>query len=281
MMRFLTILSVLWLLAAFAANDLQAAYYKQSESDIDPSVFKIDEKSALGYKVEGQYRLIDMNGREFDLKELRGKPTILVFSYYTCDGSCSAINDDLLGLLITLEEMKSLKIGKDFNVLTLSFDKNDTRETLAEFRDKLKLPKDLQDNWTFAVAKDFVDVQELADNIGYKFFWSPQDRTFFHPGAFVFLTPEGRVSRILYALANEAKDVELAVLEAKQGKFKPSEIVNYAVSLCYSYNYKEGRYTYNIPLFVAMGSLTLGVTAFSGSVIVFKRRRKKKLLEGS
>ena len=82
-------------------------------------------------------------------------------------------------------------------------------------------------------------------------------------------------------MANEAKDVELAVLEAKQGKFKPSEIINYAVSLCYSYNYKEGRYTYNIPLFVAVGSLTLGVTAFSGSVVFFGRRRKKRLMEGS
>jgi len=80
----------------------------------------------------------------------------------------------------------------------------------------------------------------------------------------------------LYSQTVESKDVELAVFDAKQGKFRPNEIINFATSLCYSYNYKEGRYTYNIPLFVAVGSLTFGVTAFSGSVFVFRRRRKER-----
>ncbi len=258
-----------------------AAYFKNPESEIDPSVFKLDEKHLLGQKLDKSYQFSDLEGREFSLGDLYGKPTILVLSYYTCDGSCSVINNDLLDLLVLLEETKNVKIGKDFNVLTLSFDKNDTLETLTEFKNNLKLPKGLKDHWTFAVAPDFTQVEALTKSLGYKYFWSPQDRTFYHPGAFIFLTPEGRVSRVLYALANEAKDIELAVLEAKQGQFKVSEIVNYAASLCYSYNYKEGRYTYNIPLFVAVGSLTLGVTAFSGSVVFFGRRRKKRLMEGS
>jgi len=278
---FLRTLIATFVLVGFVSAGASAAYYKQAESDIDPSVFKLDEKKILGQKLDKTYRFSDLNGNEMSLADLYGKPTILVLSYYTCDGSCSVINSDLLDLLVLLEDAKSVEIGKDFNVLTLSFDKNDTLETLTEFKDNLNLPKKLKDNWTFAVAPSFADVEALTKSIGYKYFWSPQDRTFFHPGAFIFLTADGRVSRVLYALANESKDIELAVLEAKQGQFKASEIVNYAVSLCYSYNYKEGRYTYNIPLFVAVGSLTLGVTAFSSSIFFFGRRRKKRLMEGS
>ncbi|MCW9044891.1 MAG: SCO family protein [Alphaproteobacteria bacterium] len=279
--RFLQALLTAVVLVGIFPTGASAAYMRQPESDIDPSVFKLDEKHLLGQKLDKSYRFSDLEGKEFSLGDLYGKPTILVLSYYTCDGACSVINNDLLDLLVLLEEAENITIGKDFNVLTLSFDENDTLETLTEFKNNLRLPKDIKDHWTFAVAPDFTHLQALTKSLGYKYFWSPQDRTFYHPGAFIFLTPKGRVSRVLYALANEAKDIELAVLESKQGQFKVSEIVNYAASLCYSYNYKEGRYTYNIPLFVAVGSLTLGVITFSGSVVFFGRRRKKRLMEGS
>jgi len=281
MARFTQIIAAFVLLTVMLSASANAAYFRNAESDIDPAVFKIDDKNILGLKIDKDYRFSDLNGQDFGMKDLYGKPTILVLSYYTCDGSCSAVNDDLLDLLMLLQDTKSVEIGKDFNVLTLSFDKHDTKETLEAFREKLRLPKQIKDHWRFAVAPDFTQIEDLTKKLGYKYFWSPQDRTFFHPGAFIFLTPEGRVSRVLYALANEAKDVELAILESRQGQFKPSEIVNYAASLCYSYNYKEGRYTFNIPLFVAAGSLTLGVTAFSGSLLVYRWRRKKKLMEGS
>ena len=218
--------------------------------------------------------LIDASGKEFTLSQKLDKPTVLVLSYFTCDGSCSIINQDLKA---QLEDIKDLRSGSDFNIVTLSFDKNDTTESLNTFKTGLKMTEEMEKGWTFGTFKNSDDIKPFTENIGFKFFWSPQDRAFFHPGAFMFLTPnEGRLARVLYALSTGSKDVKLAVLDAKGGKFRPSEIIDYAVSLCYSYNYKEGRYTYNIPMFVGAGSLSLGVASFAVSVLVFRRRRRMR-----
>ena len=243
-------------------------------SDIDPAIFQIDETKFLGKKVISDLPLIDASGKEFTLSQKLDKPTVLVLSYFTCDGSCSIINQDLKA---QLEDIKDLRSGSDFNIVTLSFDKNDTTESLNTFKTGLKMTEEMEKGWTFGTFKNSDDIKPFTENIGFKFFWSPQDRAFFHPGAFMFLTPnEGRLARVLYALSTGSKDVKLAVLDAKGGKFRPSEIIDYAVSLCYSYNYKEGRYTYNIPMFVGAGSLTLGVTSFAVSVLVFRRRRRMR-----
>ena len=241
-------------------------------SDIDPSVFHIDEKRYLGAKIDGAVDLIDSQGNEFKLGDMLDKPLILVLSYYTCDGSCSVINQDLNA---QLAEVTGVTPGKDFNVLTISFDEHDTLESIGAFKDHLKMTEKMDGAWKFATFKNKDDIKPFSDAIGFKFFWSPQDRTFFHPGAFMFLTPkDGRLARVLYALNTGPQDIKLAVFDAKAGEFKPSELVEYAISLCYSYNYAEGKYTVSIPLFVGAGSLTLGITSFAVSVLWFRRRRR-------
>lgn len=257
----------------FAVSSAHAQYNRTPVSDIDPAVFKIDESKVLGAKADGSLRLIDGKGDEFKLSDVLGKPLILVLSYYTCDGSCSVINLEMAGLLA---DVKRLKQGEDFRVLTVSFDKNDTLETMGAFREQLASEINMEEGWTFALAKDHEGLKAMAEKVGYKFFWSPRDRTFFHPAAFLFLSPEGRLIRVLYSLTAEAGDVELAVLDSKVGKFRPGEFIEYAVSLCYSYNYKEGKYTFNIPIFVGVGSLAFGVSAFSVAAVSFRRRNKNK-----
>lgn len=240
-------------------------------SDIDPAIFQIDEKQHLGVKVNNNVDLIDSQGNAFKLSDKLGKPLILVLSYYGCDGSCSVINKDLNA---QLADLSGITPGEDFNVLTISFDEHDTLETLGVFKDHLKMTEGMNGSWTFATFKDKAAIKPFADSLGFNYFWSPQDRTFFHPGAFMFLTAEGRLARVLYALNSGPKDIKLAVFDAYSGNFKPNKIVDYAISLCYSYNYAEGKYTVSIPLFVGVGSLSLGITSFAVSVVWFRRRKR-------
>ncbi len=255
------------------AATAQAAYYKKPVSDIDENIFRVDENKALGVKMDGAVRLRDETGTSLKLADFRGKPLILVLSYYTCDGSCSLINQELRDLLA---EVDGQQLGADFRILTVSFDAHDDPETTGAFAHHVKAATGLGPGWTFATFEDPEDIPRLTDRFGYRFFWSPPDRAFFHPGVFLFFSPEGRLVRVLYAGSVEAGDVDLALLDARQGQFRPSEVLEFAVSLCYSYNFKEGRYTYNIPLFVAVGSLGLGVAAFSASALVFRRRRNRE-----
>jgi protein SCO1 len=257
------------ILSSIVISAANAQYFRKPESDLDPKIMQIDEKAFLGAKLEGATPLVGTDGKTFPLSDQLGKPLILVLSYYTCDGSCSVINNELLSLL---DEVKSVKAGEDYRILTLSFDKHDNLETTGAFKSHLNNSAAYGDNWTFATFKNEEDLRAQTAKIGFRFFWSPEDRFFIHPGAFLFFSPEGRLIRILYPESLEGSDIELAVLDAKQGQFRPQEIINFAVSLCYSYNYEEGKYTLSIPIFVGVGALLLGITILLVSITYFKRK---------
>jgi protein SCO1/2 len=108
--------------------------------------------------------------------------------------------------------------------------------------------------------------------VGFKFFWSARDRIFFHPGVYMVLTSEGRVARYLYALTADAKDIDLALVEALGNKISAARVIDFAVGLCYSYNFAEGRYTINLPVLIGAGSFLLGITLFAISALYYRRR---------
>jgi protein SCO1/2 len=262
---------------AGAITDASAQYFRRPESQLDPHIMLIDEQAVLGAKIDAETVLIDHHGKEFRWGGMLGKPIILVLSYYTCDGSCSVINSMLAELL---KDTKVVAPGEDFRVLTLSFDNHDNLVTTGAFRKHVGLISPLAEHWSFATFKSEDDLKAQLQRIGFKFFWSPEDRIFLHPGAFLFFSPDGRLVRVLYQEAVSSRDIELAVLDAKQGQFRPGEIINFALSLCYSYSYHDGKYVLSIPVIVGLGSLMVGLAALFGSILFFKSTRRMKRTGG-
>ncbi len=148
MQRFLVFL--IGFIVLIVSLPVEANYFRQRESDIDPNIFRIVEKDFMGVKLDPKLELIDQHGKEFKFGDLAGKPTILVWSYYTCDGSCSAVNAELKALL---EEVTAQNIGEHYQILTISFDKDDTLESLKNFRTYLELTPEWEKAWTFAILK--------------------------------------------------------------------------------------------------------------------------------
>lgn len=248
------------------------ANYQPPETQLDPRVIQIDEKNYLGTHMDGSTRFVDAEGKTFTLDSMLDKPLILVLSYYTCDGSCSVINNQLAELM---PDVKKVVAGQDFRILTVSFDKHDDLKTTGAFANQVDMAGSLRKEWKFATFADDEDLKTQTAKIGFKFFWSPEDRTFLHPGAFIFLAPKtGRMVRILYPPNVDSGDVELAVLDAQFGTIRPSHVLNLAYSLCYSYNYKEGRYTMNIPLFVGCFALAFGITTLLSAIFYFKKVKR-------
>ncbi len=253
------------------AGSAYAQMPRVPESDIDPAVFKIDEFKYLGVKPDQSLALVDQNGQSFTLKDKIGMPLILVLSYFNCDGTCSVVNSDLAQLL---SRQAAWQVGRDFRVLTVSFDPHDSQQSLKDFKERLALPEAWEQGWTLSLPAHIEQAKALADSVGFKYFWSAQDRMFLHPGVYIFLSPEGRVVRYLYSTQTKSFDMGLALTDAMGDRIAPHDILNYAVGLCYSYNYKEGRYKLNIPAFVGAASLFFGVTVFIVSAFVYRRRGK-------
>jgi protein SCO1/2 len=143
-------LAFLTLAGALGGGEARAQYFRRPVSEINPNIMAIDEKAVLGAKIKPETVLIDQDGRELRWGELIGKPVVLVLSYFSCDGSCSLINSTLAELL---RDVKVVRPGEDFRIVTLSFDRHDTLATTGAFRKHLGLAGPLAEHWTFATFK--------------------------------------------------------------------------------------------------------------------------------
>lgn len=247
-----------------------------ARSTVDPQILQIDEPRFLGSQLRGDTRLVDEDGREFVLGEWLGRPLILLLSYYGCDGSCPTLNASLAEVLA---KVKRFRLGADYRVLTVSFDRRDTPQTAAAFLQKTRaVPQAMRDGWRHAVvrARSEADtgVEAFAGSIGFRYFWSDADRMFLHPNVLVFLTPEGRVARYIYGTRLEAGTVELALIDADWNRIASSTAVfDILTGACFSYNYAQGRYQPNYSLLIGVGSWLLGIVLMVGGAWAYRRRR--------
>jgi protein SCO1/2 len=240
----------------------------------DSSVMQIDEPRFLGNRMIGDTVLTDAEGKDFRVAELLGKPVILLLSYYGCDGTCPTMNSELAKVL---EKVTRFELGKDYRVLTVSFDKRDTPATAQEFLVKTAgVPERMKAGWRHAIVKTGA-VEQFAGEVGYRFFWSDAAKAFLHPNVLVFLTPEGRVARYIYGTRMDAKTLELALTDADWERISNSTAVfDMLTGACFSYNYAEGKYQLNYSLLAGVGSLLLGLTLMTLGALMYRRKMARK-----
>lgn len=249
----------------------------ENRSTVDPAIMKIDEGSHLGRRLDGEIGLIDEAGKPFALAELLGKPVVLVLSYYGCDGSCPTINQ---GLAEALSQVKRFQAGRDYRVLTVSFDRHDASAQAAAFvgqlQSRLAASGGLPAGWRFAVLRDPAPdaPKRFADAVGFQFFWSRIDKTFLHPNVLVFLTPEGRVARYIYGTRIEPRTLELALIDADWGRISESAsaVFDMITGACFSYNFSDGRYQPNYALLAGVGALLFGLGMMAIGLLGYRRR---------
>ena len=269
------------MLAAPAAWSVTAPTQNSSP---DGSVMQIDEPRFLGNRLISDTVLTDTEGRDFRVADLLGKPVILLLSYYGCDGTCPTMNSELARVL---EQVKRFELGKDYRVLTVSFDKRDTPATGQDFLTKTAgmnsavpgMTEKMKSGWRHAVVKSG-EVEKFAGEVGFRFFWSDAAGAFLHPNVLVFLTPEGRVARYIYGTRMDARTVELAITDADWERISNSTAVfDMLTGACFSYNYAEGRYQWNYSLLAGVGSLLLGLSLMALGAWAYSRRMARNRLE--
>ncbi len=243
------------------------------ESNIDPEVMQIDEPDYLGAPVRKDLAMIDSDGNSFVLGDMLDKPVILLLSYYSCGGSCPIMNTLLTQ---ALEKMDRFKLGTDFRVLTVSFDRLDTFGSMQRFIDENELSALNAQGWRHAMLKNSeTDLEILTSSVGYKFFWSRADEVFLHPNALIFLTPQGRVARYIYGTSMEPDNIEKALIDADWGRIaNSSNVIDLLTGVCYSYNFKEGKYTVNLSLVAGLAALIFGLSLIGLSALIYRKKAR-------
>lgn len=216
----------------------------------------VNEK--LGEAVPLDLTFFDEDGHQIILGDLLkdGKPLILSLAYFSCPRLCSLT---LKGTLKSINALSNLYLGRDFKVATLSFnpiEKPDIANKKAlEYRGKLKKEQSAEKEWHFLTGNE-ENISKLTQAVGFKYKKDGQE--FAHPTTLIFITPDGRISRYLYGVQFESKEMKLSLLEASDGKIGSSEVLNKVLLFCYEFDPVGKRYALQaLKIVKAAGVITL------------------------
>jgi protein SCO1/2 len=199
------------------------------------------------------------------LGQLIDKPTILSFVYFDCPGLCSPLLSGISELVGNLD----LELGKDYQIITISFNTKDTPEKANIKKNNFvqKIGADKQAYWYYLTGLED-NIQEITKAVGYKY--KPQGVDFAHPSAIIMISPKGKITRYLYGLTYLPFDVKLATVEALKGLPQPS--INKFLEVCFAYD-PQGR-TYTLQITRIVGALSILIALIVLSILLIKGRKK-------
>lgn len=273
---------------ATAAPVSGAAVPSQVELKGDPSKVPtelegVGVKEHLGAQISlDAIELIDSaNGQKRPLRSYfsSGKPVLLNLAYYECPMLCTLV---LNGLNEGLKKL-SWALGKEFEVLTVSIDPNDTPD-LAEAKKDVYLKDYLKEGgrdsalsrsgWSFATAEES-QVRKLAAELGFEYKYDARQKQYAHPAVTFVLTPGGVISRNLYGITYEPRNLKLALLEASRGKV--GSVFDRLLMFCYHYEPLARGYSLQAMRVMQLGAM--GIIALLGGYlgVFWARQRKGKM----
>jgi protein SCO1 len=181
----------------------------------------------------------DETGKSVRLGDYFGKrPMILNLVYYQCPMLCGEV---LSGLTSALRVLK-FDVGSQFDVLTVSFDPQETPETAsakkAEYLKRLGRPGAAQ-GWHFLTGPQ-ESITALTKAAGFQYQYDPKSGQFAHATAIMILTPAGRISQYYYGVEYAPKDLRLGLIQASDEKI--GNLVDQVLLYCYHYDPATGKY---------------------------------------
>lgn len=230
---------------------------------------KIEQK--LGKDLPLQVAFKDETGKSVQLGDYfkSGKPVIITPVYYRCPMLCNLVLDQLVNKMADLK----LQPGRDYQIVTYSFDQTETTAEAAEKKEKYVRRygrPGIAQAWHFLTG-DATSIMALSDSLGFKYAWDPVRKEYAHGAAIILATAQGKISHYMYGIDYSAKDLRLGLVESSGGKIGTR--TDQFLLLCYHYDPANGKYSiaaFNVVRFG--GAVTvLGLAGF----IAFMVRRDK------
>jgi protein SCO1/2 len=186
-------------------------------------------------------QVTDQSGKILILKELfnNNTPVVFFFAYYDCPMLCTQVLNSVSKSINKLDWESDDK----FTVVTLSINPDDTPESARLKKERFVSgldDKSLQYNWTFLTAGQTV-IDTLTNAFGFEYFYDEKRGEYAHPAVVFILSPHGKISRYLYGLNFEPKDLKLSLLEAADGQI--GNTLDQLLLYCYHYDATSNSYT--------------------------------------
>lgn len=235
-----------------------------------PAVFEglgVDEQLGSTIPLDVVFR--DERGREVAIGSYfeSGRPVILNLVYHDCPMLCNLLLD---GLTKTLREMVWVP-GEQFEVVTVSFSPLEGPELASRQKEKYlaSLGKpEASKGWHFLTG-DEDSIQRLARSVGFEFRWVEEQQQYAHPATLIFLGKEAKITRYLYGLEFEPRNVRAALVEASEGTV--GNTIDQLVLFCFQYDPDANSYVVHAINVMKLGGLLTLLVLGIGLVILWRR----------
>jgi protein SCO1/2 len=206
-------------------------------------------------------------GSYFDGK----RPVIVTLVYYNCPMLCSMVLNGAIDGLRGVD----FTPGEDFQIVTVSIDHREGPELASEkkknYLEQYGRPEAAA-GWHFLTG-DAEQIRALAGAIGFGYRYDPDRMEYAHGAAIFFASPEGKLTRYLFGIQHEPKQLHLALVEAGQGKI--GSAVDRFLMRCYMYNPDSRKYGFYIWGAMRLGGL-LTIIVISAMLMIFWRRERRQ-----
>ncbi|MDQ1591073.1 MAG: hypothetical protein QOG71_1700 [Pyrinomonadaceae bacterium] len=247
-----------------------------SSNDVPFALKDVGIEQRLNEQVPLDLSFRDEAGRTVRLGDYFGKrPVVVSLVYYNCPKLCNLVLNGLVGGLKTLP----YTVGKEFDVVTVSFD---PRESAADAAKKKEVvlhdygraadAASFDAGWHFLTG-DKSQIDALANAVGFKYAFDTATNQYAHASGVMLATSQGKLSHYFYGIEYAPRDLKLGLVEASQGKI--GSAVDKLTLYCFHYDPTTGKYG---PAIMNIMRVT-GVVTVVGLVVlimVLQRRRRRE-----
>jgi protein SCO1/2 len=258
-------------IASLAVSFLAAGVSAQVIQDSVPELQKLTIDEHLGNKIPLDLTFTNEKGETVQLASYfrQGKPVILNLVYLQCPMLCSIV---LNGVTDAVKKLDWLP-GNEFQIVTISFNPNETSDLAAAKRTSYlnELSRAGAENgWTFLVGPE-ANSRAVADALGFHYYYVPETKEYAHSACTFVLSPDGKISRYLYGIQYNERDVRFALLEASEGKI--GNTIDKLILYCYHYDPDAKGYVVLATSIMKLGGglVVVGLAVFLG--LLWRRER--------
>ncbi len=204
-----------------------------------PRLENVGIEQHLNTQIPSDLIFRDETGKSVRLGDYFGrKPLILNLVYYNCTMLCG---EALAGLASAMRLVK-FDVGKEFDVITVSFDPRETPEmAVAKKKDYVERygRPNAAAGWHFLTGQP-ESINALTKAVGFQYQYDAKSNQYAHATAIMVLTPQGHISRYFYGVDFPPKDLRMGLVEASQNKI--GNTVDAVLLYCYHYDPETGKY---------------------------------------
>jgi protein SCO1/2 len=275
--RFIAFLFLSWCAAAFAGAPGALGHVRETPEEILKQI-GVDENP--GGQVPSGLVFRDEEGKTVKLGDFFGKgPVVLTLNYFTCPMLCPLT---LRNLLSAAESLGGISLERDFRIVTVSIDPDEKPEAARARADEMhaimKVAGSPGARWAF-LSGGREEIAGLTAAVGFRY--KKLENEFAHPNVVVVLTQGGNISRYLYGIEQDPRDMRLALIEAAGGRIGKSPNINRALLFCFHYDPVEKKYALYARNIMKAGGIFTLVLLGALYLALWKRRKPRTLAGGS